>query len=156
MEASMSTASNVTPRGRDIYFVATFKHYSFYNNFSWQPHSCSEQPNYFGIFNQNKTCQNLIINLKCRIYYRERAGIFHGMPTLASMMPALGQASIHYAHPRASIYVVKYAIGLPRPSAYCSRQAAGGALGAGIFARIPRPAMSFCSKRHLKWNDVGW
>ena len=33
------------------------------------------------------------------------------------------------------------AFGLPRPAVYGSPQAAGGALGAGIFARGPRPAM---------------
>ena len=33
------------------------------------------------------------------------------------------------------------AFGLPRPSVYGSPQAAGGALGAGIMAMIPRPAM---------------
>ena len=33
------------------------------------------------------------------------------------------------------------AFGLPRPTVYASPQAAGGALGAGIFPMIPRPAM---------------
>ena len=36
---------------------------------------------------------NNIITLKFRFYYKERAGIFHGMTVLFSMMPALGQAS---------------------------------------------------------------
>ena len=30
-----------------------------------------------------------IITLKFRFYHTERAGIYHGMPTLAFMMPAL-------------------------------------------------------------------
>ena len=38
-----------------------------------------------------------------------------------------------------------------RPSVYGSPQAAGGALGAGIFALIPRPTMSFCPKI-LDWS----
>ena len=40
------------------------------------------------------------------------------------------------ARPRAPLA----AFGLPRPTVYGSPQA----LGAGIFARVPRPAMSFC------------
>ena len=43
-----------------------------------------------------------IITLKFRFYYKERAGIFHGMTVLFSMMPAL-DARPHDACPRAGI-----------------------------------------------------
>ena len=52
-------------------------------------------------------------------------------------MPCRSRAPGKNARPRAP----HAAFGLPRPSVRGSPQAAGGALGAGIFAMIPRPAM---------------
>ena len=53
--------------------------------------------------------------------------LLHPLPQANGNYATLG---MHYA-----------ALGLPRPSVYGSPQAAGGALGAGIMAMIPRPAM---------------